>query len=176
MERSLRPAPAGPGEAPTGVTVRAARDDAHDRALLHRLFTETLAEHWGTAHRPEDEWWGRLRGRVGFDPSQWWIADVDGEPAAFLMADSSRAADGGGYVPLLGVRENARGRGVAKHLLLLAFAEQARRGWEWTQLTVDTGNVTGAPALYASVGMEPVEVIDLYRLVIIPPGGSSSPA
>ena len=166
MERGLTPAPPEPGNPPAGVTVRAAHDDAHDRALLHRLFTETFAEHWGTVHRSEDEWWERLRGRAGFDPSQWWISVVDGEPAAFLMADSSRAADGGGYVPLLGVRETARGRGVAKHLLLLAFAEQARRGWGWSQLTVDTGNETGAPALYASVGMEPVEVIDLYRLVL----------
>jgi ribosomal protein S18 acetylase RimI-like enzyme len=166
MERSLRPPRPEPGDPPAGVTVRAARDDAEDRALLHRLFTETFAEHWGTVHRPEGEWWERLRGRPGLDPSQWWIADVDGEPAAFLMGDASRADDGGGFVPLVGVRENARGRGVARHLLLLAFAEQARRGWEWTQLTVDTGNLTGAPALYASVGMEPVEVIDLYRLVL----------
>jgi mycothiol synthase len=166
MERSLRPAPAEPGEAPTGVTVRAARDDAEDRALLHRLFDASFARHWGTVRRSEDEWWERLRGGIGVDPSQWWIAVVAGEPAGFLMGDASRGADGGGYVRYLGVLEQARGRGIAKHLLRLAFAEQARRGWGWTQLTVDTGNVTGAPALYASVGMEPVEVIDLYRRVL----------
>ena len=166
METSLRPAPADPGEPPAGVTVRAAADDAHDRALLHRLFHAAFAQHWGTVPRGEDEWWERLRGGIGLDPSQWWVSDVDGEPAAFLMGDASRAADGGGFVRYLGVLERARGRGVGRHLLRLAFAEHARRGWEWTQLTVDTGNETGAPALYASVGMEPVEVIDLYRLVL----------
>jgi ribosomal protein S18 acetylase RimI-like enzyme len=166
MERSLRPAPADPGAPPAGVTVRAAQDDAVDRALLHRLFDAAFAEHWGTVRRSEDEWWERLRGGIGLDPSQWWVADVDGEPAGFLIGDASRAADGGGYVRFLGVLEPARGRGVARHLLGLAFAEHARRGWEWSQLTVDTGNATGAPALYASVGMEPVEVIDLYRLVL----------
>jgi mycothiol synthase len=173
MERSLRPAPADPGDSPVGVTVRTAHDDARDRALLHRLFDASFAQHWGTVRRSEDEWWERLRGGVGLDPSQWWIADVDGEPSGFLMGDASRAPDGGGFVRYLGVLERARGRGVGKHLLGLAFAEQARRGWEWTQLTLDTGNVTGAPALYASVGMEPVEVIDLYRLVLT---GNDSPA
>jgi mycothiol synthase len=176
MERSLQPAPADPGDPPAGVTVRAARDDAHDRALLHRLFDSSFAQHWGTVRRSEDEWWERLRGAIGFDPSQWWIAEVNGEPAGFLMGNASRAADGGGFVRYLGLLEHARGRGVAKHLLALAFAEQARRGWEWTQLTVDTGNVTGAPALYAAVGMEPVEVIDLYRRVLTRSGGSTSPA
>jgi ribosomal protein S18 acetylase RimI-like enzyme len=176
MERSLRPTAPDPGNPPGGVAVRAAQDDDRDRALLHRLFTESFAQHWGTVHRTEDEWWERLRSGVGLDSSQWWISEVNGEPAGFLMGDASRAADGGGYLRYLGVLEQARGRGVAKHLLRLAFAEHARRGWEWVQLTVDTGNVTGAPALYASVGMEPVEVIDLYRLVLIAPGGSSSPA
>jgi mycothiol synthase len=176
MERSLRPAPADPGEPPAGVIVRAGQDDAHDRALLHRLFEASFAEHWGTVRRSEDEWWERLHGGVGLDPSQWWIADVDGHPAGFLMGDASRAADGGGFVRYLGVLEHARGRGVAKHLLALAFAEQARRGWGWTQLTVDTGNITGAPVLYASVGMEPIEVIDLYRQVLTGSTASTSPA
>jgi ribosomal protein S18 acetylase RimI-like enzyme len=176
MERSLRPAQPDPGNPPAGVAVRAAHDDAHDRALLHRLFDDAFAQHWGTVRRSADEWWERLRGGIGLDPSQWWLADVDGEPAGFLMGDASRAADGGGYVRYLGVLERARGRGIAKHLLRLAFAEQARRGWEWTQLTVDTGNVTGAPRLYASVGMEPVEIIDLYRLVLTGSGSSTSPA
>jgi ribosomal protein S18 acetylase RimI-like enzyme len=171
MERSLRPAPQDPGNPPAGVAVRAAQDDEHDRALLHRLFDDSFAEHWGTVRRGDDEWWERLRA-LGLDSSQWWVADVDGEPAGFLMGDASRAADGGGYVRYVGVLEQARGRGIGRHLLRLAFAEHARRGWEWTQLTVDTGNVTGAPALYASVGMEPVEVIDLYRLVLTRSGAS----
>jgi ribosomal protein S18 acetylase RimI-like enzyme len=149
---------------PAGVTVRLARDEPADRSLLHRLFTTTFAQHWGTAERDEERWWSGLRGGVRLDPTQWWIADIDGVPAAFLMGDASRAPDGGGYLRLLGVLPEARGRGAARQLLRVAFAEHARRGWTWTQLTVDTGNVTGAPQLYGSVGMEPVEVIDLYRL------------
>jgi ribosomal protein S18 acetylase RimI-like enzyme len=85
------------------------------------------------------------------------------------MGDAGQAADGGGFVKYVGTLAPARGRGVARHLLQVAFAEHARRGWQWTQLTVDTGNDTGATALYRSVGMEPVEVIDLYRLVLSSP-------
>jgi ribosomal protein S18 acetylase RimI-like enzyme len=148
---------------PAGVVVRPARDEPADRGLLHRLFDAAFGEHWGTVRRSEDEWWQRLRGGVGFDPTQWWVAELDGEPVAFLIGDASRAPDGGGYVRYLGVLERARGRGIARHLLQVAFAEQAGRGWTWSQLTVDTDNTTGAPGLYASVGMNPVEVIDLYR-------------
>ena len=169
MERPLDASSAAP-EPPPGVTVRQAADEAADRALLHRLFTRTFDEHWGTVLRGEDEWWQRVRALVGFDPAQWWIAEVDGEPAGLLLADASRAAEGGGYIRTLGVTREARGRGIGRHLLQVAFAEQARRGWTWSQLTVDTGNATGAPGLYASVGMEPIEVIDLYRAVLAEDG------
>jgi ribosomal protein S18 acetylase RimI-like enzyme len=162
MERRLD-ASGTAGAPPERVTVRAARDDDADRALLHRLYTATFAHHWGTVEPDAGRWWSTLRQGVGLDPAQWWIAELDGRPVGFLMGDASRSADGGGYVRLVGVLEEARGRGIARHLLRLAFAKHARRGWTWTQLTVDTGNVSGAPHLYASVGMEPVEVIDLYR-------------
>jgi mycothiol synthase len=157
-------------EPPTGVTVRRAADEPGDRALIHRLFTQTFDQHWGTVMRPEDEWWQRVRGVVGFDPTQWWVAEADGEPVGFLLGDASRAAENGGYVRTLGVTREARGRGIGRHLLLVAFAEQAGRGWTWSQLTVDTGNATGAPKLYGSVGMRPVEVIDLYRGVLADDG------
>jgi GNAT superfamily N-acetyltransferase len=99
---------------------------------------------------------------IGFDPSQWWVAAMDGEPVGFLLYDASRAPDGGGYVRCVGVVPSARGPCIARHLLEVACAEHARRGWSWSQLIVDTGNTTGAPQLYSSVGMTPVEVIDLY--------------
>ncbi len=92
------------------------------------------------------------------------------EPAGFVLGDASRSAENGGYVRTLGVMRDVRGRGIGRHLLQVVFAEQAHRGWTWSQLTVDTGNATGAPKLYASAGMEPVEVIDLYRAVLADDG------
>lgn len=169
MERPLVESLTAP-EPPAGVDVRLAADEPADRALIHRLFTQTFDQHWGTVMRPEGEWWERLRAVVGFDPTQWWIAEADGEPVGFLLGDASRANDGGGYVRTLGVTGAARGRGIGRHLLRVAFAEQARRGWRWSQLTVDTGNATGAPRLYESVGMAPIEVIDLYRGVLAADG------
>jgi len=163
MERPLPPGLTA-SEPPRGVAVRPALDEPADRTLLHQLFNGSFAEHWGTVVRTEDDWWQRVRGVFGVDPTQWWVAEVDGEPAGFVLGDASRAADGGGYVRTLGVLPTARGRGVGRHLLEVVFAEQARRGWTWSQLTVDSGNSTGAPRLYTSVGMAPVEVIDLYRL------------
>ena len=152
------------GEPPRGVAVRPAVDEPADRTLLHQLFNDSFADHWGTVVRTEDVWWQRVRSVFGVDPTQWWVAEVDGEAAGFVLGDASRAADGGGYVRTLGVLPAARGRGVGRHLLEVVFAEQARRGWTWSQLTVDSGNSTGAPGLYTKVGMQPIEVIDLYRL------------
>ncbi len=163
MERPLAPGLTA-GDPPRGVVVRPALDEPADRTLLHRLFDGSFADHWGTIARTEDDWWQRVRSVVGVDPTQWWVAEVDGEPMGFVLGDASRAPDGGGYVRTLGVLPAARGRGVGRHLLEVLFAEQARRGWAWSQLTVDSGNSTGAPRLYTSVGMVPVEVIDLYRL------------
>ena len=165
-----RPGPARPaGDTAGAVVVRAARDAPADRSLLHRLFDAAFIEHWGTVRRGEDEWWQRLRAGVGLDPGQWWVAELAGDPVGFVMGDASRAAGGGGYVRYLGVLPHVRGLGIARRLLAVVFAEQARRGWTWSALTVDTGNPTGAPALYASVGMTPVEVIDLYRRMLARP-------
>jgi ribosomal protein S18 acetylase RimI-like enzyme len=113
---------------------------------------------------------------VGVDPSQWFVAELDGEPVGFVLGDASRAPDGGGYVRTLGVLPAVRGRGIARHLLEVVFAEQARRGWTWTQLTVDSGNPTGAPGLYGSVGMSAVEVIDVYRAGFPEPTGLAAPS
>ena len=100
---------------------------------------------------------------VGCDPTQWWIAEADGEPLGYLVGERRDLADEqGGYVRQVGVLPQARGRGIARHLLHVAFAEHARRGWAWTQLGVDADNHTGATALYRSVGMAPVETVDAF--------------
>ena len=75
----------------------------------------------------------------------------------------SFAEVGSSYVSMLGVLPQFRGRGLGRALLLTAFAEAARRGRTSVRLGVDTENGTGAPALYAGVGMTPVETIEAYE-------------
>ena len=60
---------------------------------------------------------------------------------------------GGGSVGMLAVRKPWRRRGLGRALLLHAFREFRRRGFERASLGVDSENPTGATRLYESVGM-----------------------
>jgi ribosomal protein S18 acetylase RimI-like enzyme len=167
MERQLGAEDDDPGPTPTGVVVRTVTDGPDGRALIHRLEESSFAEHWGHQPRDEQEWWSDRMGRLGQDPSQWWVAELDGEPVALCVGEASRADAGAGYVAILGVLAQARGHGIAKHLLRMAFAEHRRRGWSLTALRVDSTNSTGATALYRSVGMSEIEVFDIYERTIV---------
>ena len=96
------------------------------------------------------------RGTEKYDPEAWWFAYRDGEPVGMLLGDDSRVDSGVGYVRSLGVQKRARGRGIAKALLLTAFDDYRRRGRTALQLGVDTDNATGATRLYEVVGMKAI--------------------
>lgn len=167
MERPLTAADAGPTTvAPAGVVVRRVGDDA-GRRHVHRMWLTSFADHHGFEPLDFDEWWARWERRGGTDLTQWWVADLDGVPVGHCIGDARLAGLGGGYVRSLGVDPAARGRGIARHLLGLAFAEHVGRGWTFTQLFVDAGNGTGATHLYRSAGMVPVEVKDEYAVRIV---------
>lgn len=162
MERTLGDDVAQVPPAPAGVVVRVA-DGPADEATIHRLHEAAFAEHYGFHARDLETFFRDVRRPAGCDPTQWWIAEVDGEPLGYLVGESRElATELGGYVRQVGVLAQARGRGLARHLLAVAFAEHTRRGWAWTQLGVDADNHTGATALYRSVGMAPVETVDAF--------------
>jgi ribosomal protein S18 acetylase RimI-like enzyme len=138
-------------------------DDEATQRVVHELLEEAFQGHWRHTRRAWEPLIAFVRNR-GFDPSQWWLATVDGRPAGALVGNDTLVDIGAGYVGMLGVLEAHRGQGLGRALLLTAFAEAARRGRTQARLTVDTENGTGAPALYASVGMTPAEVVDAYEL------------
>ena len=77
-------------------------------------------------------------------------------PGGALVSTSTPAdEDGGGagsYVDYIGVHSRARGRGVAKALLLTVIADAADRGRDHVGLEVDADSPTGADGLYTSMG------------------------
>ena len=79
-----------------------------------------------------------------------------------LTSDSFVEAENCGFVDDLGILPFARGRGIAKYLLRTAFAADIKAGRTGTVLHVDSNNATGALALYESVGMRPILVIDKW--------------
>ncbi len=145
---------------PEGTTISVVGED--DQRIIHEVLEEAFIGHWRHVLRPWDDWIAYFRNH-GYDPSQWWLVTVDGEPAAAMVGNEGFAELGSSYVSMLGVLPSYRGRGLGRALLLTAFEEAARRGRTSVRLGVDTENGTGAPALYASVGMSPVETIEIYE-------------
>jgi mycothiol synthase len=124
-----------------------------DVRALHAALDEGFRDHWEHQSRTFEEWWERRSEVPDRDQTLWfWVRDGD-EIAAGIENYPNR--NGGGYVNALATRPAWRGRGLAKALLLHAFAEFHRRGTTRVTLGVDAQNTTGATALYESVGMEP---------------------
>jgi len=150
-----------------GVVVRRMVGDDELR-LLHRIVTESFRDHWESHERAYDDWRARLDAAAGRDPSQWWVATVDGEPAGALVGDEREADRGVGYVTDLGVLRDFRGRGVATALLRTAFAYARRRGRTSVALMVDSESPTGATRLYESVGMSVDKVLVSWKGEVAP--------
>lgn len=148
---------------PDGIVVE--RVDDETEPALRRAFalhTTTFAGHFGFVARPWEQWLAAHQARTGTGPL--WFATLDDTDVGFLHETRQYVQDeDAGYVARLGVEPAARGRGVARALLLSSFAGMRERGLRAALLHVDSANATGATALYESVGMRPVLVIDAWR-------------
>lgn len=152
--------PAVVPDLPDGVTLVVARTEEQKRRV-HVVHTEAFRDHWMATERPWDEWIEQVESHHP-SPDGWWLLQVDGVDAAVCMLDESRADQGGGYVGVLGVLREFRGRGLAKHLLQRAFVRSRDDGRAWTALSVDSDSPTGAQHLYESVGMTSYRIIDAF--------------
>ena len=114
------------------------------QATLHDAFQD----HWDWHGVPYDEWWAL---RKSDDHSLWFVVRDGDEIAAAVRNEANR--HGGGYVAIIGVRRQWRGRGLAKALLHRSFGEFWRRGLTRVTLGVDAESPTGATHLYEAVGM-----------------------
>ena len=159
--------PATAPPAPDGTTLEVARSDAQRREL-HEVFEASFVDHWNHHDRDADAWLALMETLDGHDPERWWLVRVDGEPAAVCILDDSRREFGDGYVRTLGVREEFRGRGLARWLLQRAFVEYRDLGRGRVMLMVDSDSPTGARALYESVGMRPVTTVVAHHRVVEP--------
>ena len=124
------------------------------------MIDEAFEDHWDHHPEPFERWAEDWAQGAGYDPSLWRLAWADERLVGALTA----AAHGDqGWVTLLGVRAEARGRGIAAALLRRAFEGFATRGVRSVVLAVDAANPTGATALYERVGMHVVKRFDLWE-------------
>jgi mycothiol synthase len=148
-------------ELPTGAEIQPIREG--DDADLHRMYDvlePAFADHFGAAPATYDDWI-RSRSSSGLsDRSLWWLATVDGEPAAALIG---RRIGDLGWVEEVGTLPAYRGRGLARALLVVAFEEFRRLGYAEVGLGVDATNSTGAVGLYESIGMRQSRTMPVYE-------------
>ena len=175
----MRRALDGPVEQPVpaagfSVTHVAPDDDGRLRAA-HAVKEAAFTEHFGNVPQTYEQWRTTLAARSDVDLSQLWLViGATGEPAAMLLGTNAFVADdNAGYVLTIGTAPQCRGRGLAKALLLTAFADFVRLGRVAALLHVDSANVTDALRLYESVGMRPVLQIDVQRRIL--PTGVAQP-
>jgi ribosomal protein S18 acetylase RimI-like enzyme len=149
VELPDHPAPQPPEPKP-GVEIKVLTDDESDLMTMHGVIDVAFLDHYGHAESPFEAWRERISEQGLTDRSLWWLASVDGSPAAGLIGTMAPA---GGYVDTLGTLREARGYGLGRQLMLTSFAEFHRRGARKVLLGVDADNPTGAVALYESLGM-----------------------
>lgn len=144
-----------------GVVVRQVTDG--DIETVYRLQHEAFSEHFDYVEEPYDAWRARLVDTETYRPRFWFIAEADGEPVGYLVGQQH---DDGGWVKGVGTIRAARGRGVGTALLLSAFGAFREAGLPKVGLGVDSGNTTGAMALYERIGMRAEHRYDCYEKVV----------
>ncbi len=122
--------------------------DEDDLRAVHDVLEEAFVDHFNSWEETFDEFLHRLREDPDHRWDHWWLAELeDGdEPVGALVGTDAS------YVAYIGVREAARGRGVAKGLLRTIVADAALRGRDKVGLEVDADSSTGADGLYVSMG------------------------
>lgn len=130
--------------------------DEADLRAVHDVLEEAFLDHFNSWEETFDEFLHRLREDPGHRWDHWWLAELEesGEAVGALCGTVSESTSGpdGSYVSYIGVREAARGRGVAKGLLRTIIADAALRGRDRVGLEVDADSSTGADGLYTSMG------------------------
>jgi len=142
---------------PKGVSIRQA-DFNSERATWHRLLMDSFSGHYGFKQRDFDEWEKKQREQVLQDPEGVFFLEEEGSPVGLLVCTNHRAENQGGFIDKIGVLEPHRGKGYGELLLRWGCAYSVARGFKDVALGVDTGNATGAVALYEKAGFRPMNV------------------
>ncbi len=141
-------------EVPDGVTFRSFR--AEDLDALVEADNEIFNDHWGSLPQTPQSFRRRMVERRPHDPKLWTIAwagdQVIGE---CLCHTSTVGGPNDGWVSIVGVQREWRGRGLGRALLARGLQKLQEVGFETASLNVDAEN-SAAINLYRSLGMDVV--------------------
>jgi mycothiol synthase len=159
--------PPPPAVHPEGVQVRQFVPGQDERAVW-AVSEAAWVDHWRFTPMPYEEFvYLRITAQPGFDPSLWYLAIDGDEVVGVLLGLAERAGrPNSGWVSLVAVLREHRGRGIGLALLREAFGEFYRRGYREVALVVDSASDTGANRLYERAGMREVDRALIYEKVL----------
>jgi ribosomal protein S18 acetylase RimI-like enzyme len=155
-------APSGGSRAADGGGVEYVDYDAHYEAEVYAAHMDAFRTHWGFAEAPFEEWRAIRTSSSLLRPACCTLA-VDGDSVLGYVL-SYESATGPLYLGQVGVRQSARGRGIARQMMQRVLAQARDAGYEWVELHVDSENADGAGALYAGAGFERTRTWVAYEL------------
>lgn len=142
-----------------GLGIRAYRSTDNDG--VRRAHEAAFARHWNFAPMTVGEWNTRLTGSRAFRAGASFVrVGADGRIDGYVL--SYQWQDNELWIGQLGVREEARARGLGRGLLITAIRAGIELGCTEVGLGVDTDNVTGAGRLYESAGFQVVHTAVAY--------------
>lgn len=139
---------------PDSVVIRRVEFGA-ESALLHQLKDRSFAGHFGYIPVVHEEWVQERGQESHADPNGCFVLFENGEPAGFVIMSDFRAEQSGGWVDMIGVLPEHRGKGFGRLLLSYGLNYAASKGYTSVGLSADTGNESGALALYERAGFAP---------------------
>jgi len=147
------------GPAPSGIAITSLKSQ-DDLREVHAVLDEAFADHWGYEREPFEHWVQDRTQGPDYEPALWRLAWEDRRLVGALTAV---VLGGVAWVTELGVRREARGRGIGAALLQGAFEAFAARRIRPVVLVADAANPSGATVLYERVGMRVVKRFDVWE-------------
>jgi len=128
-----------------------------DPEAVRQTFNAAWADHWGTRERDEATWAAEVTEASTFRPDLSEVAVAGDEVVAFLLSDRFPQDDevrghAEAWIAMLGTVRGWRGRGIASALIVRALHAYRADGLDHAMIGVDADSLTGAAALYRSLG------------------------
>jgi mycothiol synthase len=137
--------------------------DAARDPEVHAAHCEAFATHWGFARPDEGQWRAWVTGSRTFRP-EYSVVGLGADSRIDGYVLSYQYQPGELWIGQLGVRPVARGRGLARAMLLRTLAVAAP-DCDVAKLDVDSENADGAGRLYASIGFAKLGSSVIYERV-----------
>ena len=157
-----RPLPGAELPEPPPAEVVPWREEFTESARL--AYNDSFATHFGSTPIDAEHWQGIVGSRTFRPACSAVVLGPDGEVQSFVLVCQWVAGEAA--VELVGTRQDARGRGLARASLTAALRTAVEQGYTRAVLDVDSESGQGAGTLYASLGFEVTRVFASYARVV----------